>query len=95
MGHDAAAIFIERDLINRDRTLRQHLAQSIPRCLGLDALLRAPRPEFGGVDAAQPHLGGDVESRPYMYPRLEGIAVDHAQYIGRNEPRRHERSRPG
>jgi hypothetical protein len=45
--------------------------------LGHGPLRRTLRPQFGRIDAAQPDLGGDVEARPDMDARLEGVAVDY------------------
>ncbi len=47
------------------------------------SLVVAARVQFGGVDAAQPHPGGHLHARPDAHPRLEGVAVDDAQHLGR------------
>jgi len=56
---------------------------SASRRLGPDPLFRTACSQFRGIDAAQPHLGGDFDAGPHMHARLERVAVEHAQHIGR------------
>jgi hypothetical protein len=44
---------------------------------------------LGSVDPAQSDLGGDLHARPDIHPRLERVAVEHAQHFGRMSAARH------
>ena len=50
---------------------------------GLDPLVRAAGTQFGRIDAAQPHLGGDIDARPDAHAGLERVAVEHPQELRR------------
>jgi hypothetical protein len=84
-GHrnDAAAIFVEGDLREADLAFAQNALERVTRGFRSLALLEATRMELGRIDAAQPHLGCDIESGPEPHARFERIAVQHAQQLGR------------
>jgi hypothetical protein len=75
---DAAAVFVLRDARNGDATFFQHARQGIARGYRFAAFRLATRAHFRRVDAAQPHLRGDVHARLDSRACLERFAVDHA-----------------
>ena len=56
----------------------EHRFQCGARGLRFGKLLGAVRVQLRRVDVAQPHFGADIEPRPHLHARLEGVAVDDA-----------------
>jgi len=83
IGDDPAAVLVEIDVRHGELALGQNGRKRVARGLGQIALLAAARLHLGRIDPAQPHLGGDVEAGPQVHARLERVAVEHAQHLGR------------